>query len=277
MPGPCHSQDRGGLLDPRLLVELRGSARAPRRRAWASVVARSRCGDPLERGPGVGEDAEAQRARDAEVARVDVDLDQLLALGVAPVGVVGDVEVADPRADDEQHVGLAARAVARRAEAEHVVRVVGRDARAPGHRGHHRAAEQLGDLERGCARAGAVDAAAGDHDRALGAREQLGRLRRAARPTAAAGPRGTRRARSPVPTPPVAGLVQDRRGQLDVHRAGSPVPHLAEGEAQHLGDARPLEDRAAPLHRRAGTVRAGPGPGRSTAGRGRRCRAGAGR
>ena len=71
-------------------------------------------GERLERGARVGDDAERQRPGDADVARVDVDLDDAAAGGVAPVLVVGQVEIAEPRADDEDHVGLALHEIAAR-------------------------------------------------------------------------------------------------------------------------------------------------------------------
>ena len=50
--------------------------------------------------------------------RVDVDLDDLLALRASPVGVVGDVQIAHPGAGHQQYVGLAAGKIASGPEAE---------------------------------------------------------------------------------------------------------------------------------------------------------------
>ena len=74
-------EDRRGQLHPDLFVEL-----AVARQIHAVARAGVRCaqprGDALERGPRIGEDAEVQWPRDAEIARVDVDLNQPLALGM---------------------------------------------------------------------------------------------------------------------------------------------------------------------------------------------------
>ena len=114
----------------------------------------------------------------------------------------------------------------------------------------HRAAEQLDDLETAPRCAGAVDAAAGDDERALGAGEQRGGLRRAARRDGCGAARcDTQRAAAPARSA-VAGRVQDRRRQLELHRARASAPHLAERQAHHLGDALPLED--GPPHFTAG-------------------------
>jgi len=44
-------------------------------------------------------------------------------------------------------------------------------------------------------------------------------------------------------------VVVDGDRDIDVNRAGTAVPHLAEGEPEHLGDPVPFEDRPAPLDR----------------------------
>jgi hypothetical protein len=49
----------------------------------------------------------------------------------------------------------------------------------------------------------------------------------------------------------LAGCVEDRRRQIDLDGSRPAVPQLAEREAQHLRSPRPLEDRTAPLDRRA--------------------------
>ena len=154
--------------------------------------------------------------------------------------------------DDEQHVGLArADQVAGRPEAED--RSCGWSLgtrRAAGHRRQHRAAEQLDDLQQRLVGAGAIDPAARDDHRPLRRgeeRDSLVELRGGGLRTGPAG--GARRDHAHALL--VVLLVEDRRRQLDVHRPGPAVPHLAEGEPQHLGDARPFEDRAAPLHGRA--------------------------
>ena len=52
-------------------------------------------GDAFERSACVGDDAKREWTGDAHVARVDVDLDDLLRRGFAPVLVVGHVEIAE--------------------------------------------------------------------------------------------------------------------------------------------------------------------------------------
>ena len=171
-PGPLPLEDGRRLRDPSLLVE-RAIAREVVAVAGLAAHRAQPRGDPLQCDPGVGDDAEAERAGDAEVSRVDVDLDQALAGGVPPVLVVGHVEIPHARADDEQDVGLAAHLVAGRSEPEDVVRVIGRHRRAARHRRQDRASEQLDDLQQRVVRARAVHSGARDDDRSLRGCEQL--------------------------------------------------------------------------------------------------------
>ena len=67
-------QDRCGHLHAYLLVEL-AVTRQIRTVAGAEVGCAQPGGDAVERGAGVREYAQVQRARDAEIAWVDVDLD----------------------------------------------------------------------------------------------------------------------------------------------------------------------------------------------------------
>ena len=239
-------EDGGRLRAPGLLVErsIAGEVApvAIRQSHRAQPV-----GDALQGTPGVGDDAEAERAGDAEVSWVEVDLDQALPGGIAPVLVIGNVEVPHPRADHEQHIGLAAHLVAGRSEPQDIVRVIGWHGGATRHRGQHRATEQFDDLQQRCVRARTVHAGSRDHDRSLGGGEQLrcfGELcLRCLWPDASVGGRRENRRALVVP-----GGIEDRGGQLDVDGPGPPVPHLAKGQAEHFGDATPLEHRAAPLH-----------------------------
>ena len=82
--------------------------------------------------------------------------------------------------------------------------------------------------------------------------EQIGQPR----PICASDACGQRRAigcRAPdaAPVAVVAGRVEHRRRQLELHGARAAGPHLAERQPHHLGDARPLEDRVRPTSRPA--------------------------
>ena len=227
---PLH--DRRGDLGAELQVQRRGSARGPCRRAAAAPAARSPSAIALQRAARVGDDAQRDGPGHADVARVDVDLDQALGRRVPPVAVEGNVEVAHPRADDEHDVGLGAREVAGRAEAEDVGRMVARNRRPAGHGRDDRAAELLDDVEQGLVGAPAVDAGAGEDERPLGARQQrdglgdlrLGRLRPGA--AVARGRRDRHRVR-------VAGLVDDRRraGRCGPVRVGRSTTRGTRGAA----------------------------------------------
>ena len=224
----------------------------------------------------LADDAERERPRHAEVPRVDVDLDQLLAGGVAPVLVVGDVEVPQPRAGDEDHVGLGAGEVAGGSEPEEVVGVIARHGRATGHRRDHGAAEELDQLDHGVVRVAAVDAAAGDDQRRAAACEQRGGLGELlvarARAVRAVARRGANR-----------GAVRPRRSRTETGPAGRCAPAPG-GRSTSRGTraGRPrgcagVRGSVRPISRPGGTGRPDPGPGTSRATRDRRAQGDAGR
>ena len=128
--------------------------------------------------------------------------------------------------------------------------MVAGDHRASGHRGDHRAAQDLDEPEQSRVRPRAVDTRARDHRRSLGRCEELrnllelglGGLRR--RGAVALG-------RNHADARLVARRVHHRLRHLELHGPGSPGPHLAKGDAHDLRDPLPGQDRRAPLH--AGT------------------------
>ena len=94
-PGALPRLDWRGLPRPHLLVEFAIAPQIIPLTTWQ--VHRSQAlGDAVERECRVGEDSDVERPGDSEVALVDVDLNQALAVRVAPVHVVRDVKVADP-------------------------------------------------------------------------------------------------------------------------------------------------------------------------------------
>ena len=131
MPGPCHSRIGAAICVPHLLVEL-AVARQVRAVARAESVARSRARCPSSAAR-ASATMPSVSGRVTPMWRGSTSIWITAARRIAPVLVVGEIEVAEARAGDENHVGLAARAGRRRAEAEDVVRVIGRDAGAAGH------------------------------------------------------------------------------------------------------------------------------------------------
>jgi hypothetical protein len=180
------------------------------------------------------------------VTRIDVDLDDLLRPGVPPVLVVREIEVSEPRADDEHDVRLAPHLIAPRPVSVHVVVVVARDDRPARHRRHHRAAEQLDELKQSGVRARSVHTRAGHDGRTLGRCQKLGDLLelclgglRLCRTIGLGGQDGGGVL--------VVLLVHDRSRHLELDRPGTSRPHLAEGHACDLRHAVPGQNRPAPF------------------------------
>ena len=147
---------------------------------------------------------------------------------------------------DQHDVGLPLGEIAAGAEAVDRVGMVERPHGAAGHRREDGTAEPIDDREQLLVGPGAVDAGARDHERSRGAREQVGDLRDA-RVGRLRERSAVRRGRRHAHARLVAGRVEDRRRQLDVHRSRPARPHLAERDPHHVRDAIPREDRSAPL------------------------------
>ena len=160
-PGSLPGLDHLHLLTP---PRVRSASAPPKERRVARTTVEHRH-ETRERLADVGDDAERQRAGDAEVTRVDVDLHDPLRRGIAPVFVVRQVEVPEPRSRDEHDVGLTLGEVAARAEAVDRVRMIVRHDGARGHRRDDRTREAVDDREQRLVGAGTVDARAGDHER----------------------------------------------------------------------------------------------------------------
>jgi hypothetical protein len=120
--------------------------------------------EPLERRARVGHDAERDGPRHADVARIDVHVDHARRAGRPPVLFERHVEVAEPRADREQHVRTPAQFVRRRTLREVAELVVQRHDAATCQRGDHGTAEQFGQFQQCRVGAGAVDPRPGEDD-----------------------------------------------------------------------------------------------------------------
>ncbi len=198
--------------------------------------------EELQRGPGVGGDAVVRGEDLAELGGLDVDVDELPALGVG-VQVVAGVAVRPAVADAEDEVGLQEGRVAvavRGLDADHAraqLVVVGDGA--PAHQGgDDRDAGELGELDEQVRGVGVDDAAAGDDQRALGLQQQpdgllglgAGRLRLVGRQRLV----GLRVELD-------LGLLHVDR-QVDEDRAGAAGAHQVEGLLEDAGDLGGLQD-----------------------------------
>ena len=211
----------------------------------APLVAGPRHPGPAERGaqrgersPGVGLDRDGDGVRAAEVAAVDVDLDDTRRrLDVAVV--VERREVAEPRADDEQDVGAAARrgslGRAGATERAHVERVVVGHGVVAAVGGDGRPAEIGAQLSHQVVGAGPRHATADQHQRpargaqhADGVGNRLGARRRGVQRTIA-GRLAKLRGHGLV--------VEDVARDVDEHRALAPGHRGAQREAEEFGDA----------------------------------------
>ena len=124
-------------------------------------------GEALERCLGVGDDAKCNGARYADVARVDVDMNELALRGIAPVLVVGHVEIAKPGAHDQQDVGIAAQLVGGRTLRREIQRVIVRNDGACRHRRNQRTLEAFRQRDQRGIGLAAIDAATGKDHRCL--------------------------------------------------------------------------------------------------------------
>ena len=205
--------------------------------------------EPVERASQVRDYADRERTRDAQTARIHVDLNQLLLGIVAPILVVGRVEIAEARAQREDDVRFTPRLIGAGPIPIQMVRMVLRRRRSSRHAGDNPAAELFSDFKHSRARVRAVHARANDDERVLGAREKAGHrfdLRRArlrSRRSITLG-RKHRRARR------LADGVHHGGGDLQLNGTRPARPHLPEGHAHHIGNARPGKDRRAPFYGR---------------------------
>ncbi|MNF66070.1 hypothetical protein D3C84_478530 [compost metagenome] len=203
----------------------------------------------IQRRTGVGDDAQVRVEYAADLGRLDVDVDELAALGV-DVDAAG-VAVGPAVADTEHQVGFQQGGVAvavrglQTDHADHQLVVVGN--RAPAHQGrNHRHAGQFGELDQLVRRVGVEDAATGDQQRALGFIEHgqgfLGLH-------AVGGGLGQRQRLVGVDIEFYLGHLHVER-QIDQHRTRTAAAHFIEGLLEGTWHLARLHDGGRPLGHR---------------------------
>ncbi len=246
-----HVVEVGTSLQPGLALLGGGGPRAAVRQPAGGLELLRHFDEELQRGLGVGGDAEVRGEDPAELGGLDVDVDERAALGVD--GQVAGVPVGPAVADAQDEVRLQEVRVAvavRGLQADHAgvqLVVVGEDA--PAHQGRDdRGARQLGELDEEFAGIGVDDAATGDDHRALGCEQEPDRLL----DLGAGRGRlvdGQRLVRLRVELD-LRQLDVDR--QVDEDRAGAARPHQMEGLLKHAGNLRGLQDGRRGLGHRLG-------------------------
>ena len=178
--------------------------------------------------------------------RIDIDLDQLAASRIPPVLVVWNVEVAESRTHDEQHVCLTSQVIGRGTLRQVAQGMLVRNHRPAGERRDHGAIQQFGQRQQRRIGMAAINAAAGENHGRFRTRQKIGRGGefgvRDLRLTGTAGTAGVNGGGRGV-----AGRIQRRQRHLELHRPGAAGPHFAKGHSHQFRDALPLEYRGTPL------------------------------
>ena len=139
-------------------------------------LGRERAMQSFERAFRVGDDSQCERTRHAHIALIDIDLNELLTGGIPPILVVRNVEVAEARTGDQNHVGLAAGSIGGGAVSIKEVRTIEGHGGPARHRAQHRTIEQLDDAHQRGVRVRAIDTATAENQRMRRVGEHLGGL-----------------------------------------------------------------------------------------------------